>query len=120
MTKRRGKGDGSIYQRESDQMWVGYARTGDKGKRKYVYAKTKKEVSAKLKLLQKEIDNRTVVTAKAETVESFLTYWLSIRRGRKDIKESTHNNYEAHLKPMLPCIGHINLTKLTINTLQQM
>jgi hypothetical protein len=42
MTKRRDKGDGSIYQRASDKKWVGYARL-DQGKKKYVYGNTKAE-----------------------------------------------------------------------------
>jgi integrase len=120
LTARRGRGDGAIYQRSSDLLWVGYAILPESGKRKYVYSKTRKEVAAKLKLLQKEIDNRTVVTSRPETVEAFLSYWLGIRRGQKNIKISTHNNYENHLKPMYPYIGKIKLAKLTTGTFQQM
>src|SRR5438876_4084708 len=100
-------------------MWVGYARLPEKGKRRYVYAKTKKEVSAKLRQLQREIDAGTLITAKPETVEAYLTYWLSIRSGQ-NIKETTQNNYESHVKSLLPYIGHVRLTKLTTDQLQHM
>jgi integrase len=118
MTKRREKNEGSIYQRSSDDLYVAYARL-ENGKRKYCYDKTRSGVQKKLKALQKEIDARTVVTSKPETVEAFLSYWLGIRRGQKTIKESTHNNYESHLKPVIPYIGSVKLTKLTTDKLQQ-
>ncbi len=116
--RRRGRGDGSIYQR-NDGLWTAYARL-ETGKRRYVYSKTRVEVAQKLKKLQKDIDTRTVVTAKAETVESYLNYWIGIRQGRKDIKPSTIANYRNHLKPVLPHIGHVKLTKLTGDQLQTM
>src|SRR6266496_4031763 len=96
MAKRREKGDGSIYQR-GDGLYVAYARL-ESGKRKYVYDKTRSGVQKKLKLLQKEIDARTVVTARPETVETFLLYWLSVRKGRKDIKASTVDTQRYHLQ----------------------
>jgi integrase len=116
---RRGHGDGSIYQRESDGLWVGYARL-ETGKRRYVYSKTRVEVAQKLKALQKDIDTRTVVTARSETVESYLKYWIGIRQGRRDIKPSTVASYRHHLAPCMQYIGHVKLTKLTPDTLQTM
>ncbi len=49
MTKRRSKGEGTIYQRK-DKRWVGMytLNTLDGTKRKAVYGKSKKEVRAKL------------------------------------------------------------------------
>jgi len=117
--QRRDRGDGALYQRSSDGLFVAYARL-ESGKRKYVYSKTRGEAVKKLKLLQKEIDARTVVTARPETVEAFLLYWLSIRKGRKDIKASTVNTQSYHLKAMYPHVGHIKLAKLTGDHLQRM
>jgi|SRR5450755_300451 integrase len=116
--RRRGRGDGSIYQR-SDGLWTAYARL-ENGQRRYVYSKTRVEVAQKLKKLQKEIDTRTVVTAKAETVESYLKYWIGIRQGRKDIKRSTVANYRHHVTPCLPSIGRVKLHKLTTDQVQTM
>ncbi len=121
--QRRERGDGSIYQRESDGLYVAYARVEDASgqrKRKYVSSKTRSGVAKKLKALQKEIEARTIVTARPETVETFLLYWLSVRKGRKDIKASTVSTQSYHLKAMYPHIGHIKLTKLTGDHLQRM
>jgi integrase len=115
---RRGHGDGSIYQR-GDGLWTAYARL-ETGKRRYVYSKTRAEVALKLKKLQKDIDARTVVTARAETVQAFLQHWLSVRAGRKDIKPGTVASYRNHLVCVFPHIGHVKLTKLTPDTLQTM
>jgi len=115
---RRGRGDGSIYQR-GDGLWTAYARL-ENGQRRYVYSTTRVEVALKLKKLQKEIDSRTVVTAKAETVESYLNYWIGIRQGRKDMKPSTVASYRNHLVCVFPFIGHVKLTKLTGDQLQTM
>jgi len=51
MAKRRGHGEGSIYQRSSDGLWVGSLNLGwvdGKRKRKYVYGKTQADVREQL------------------------------------------------------------------------
>ncbi len=117
MTKRRDKGDGSIYQRASDNKWVGYARI-DQSKKKYVYGNTKAEASKKLKELQRSIEQGTLVTAKAETVEAYLQYWLSIHSAK--IKETSRINYRTNINLCILHIGTIKLTKLTGEHLQKM
>src|SRR6266581_4144665 len=117
MTKRRDKGDGSIYQRTSDGLWVGSARL-DKGKRKYVYGLTKQEATKKLKAVQREIEQGTLVTEKAQKVEAFLHYWLDIHKA--EIAESTYRNYCHLLKQVYPHIGTVILTKLTPDQIQRM
>ncbi len=117
MAKRREKGDGSIYQRSSDKKWVAYAKT-ENGKKKYVYGSTKGEAAKKLKELQRSIEDRTLVTAKAETVETYLRYWLEIHSAK--IKETTAISYRTNIKSCLPHIGHVKLTKLTGEHLQKM
>ncbi len=47
-TKRRGHGEGSIFQAKSDGRWVAALILPD-GKRKYLYGKTRKEAADKLK-----------------------------------------------------------------------
>jgi hypothetical protein len=52
MRKRRGRAEGSIYQRESDGFWVGTTSLGYEGsgkrKRRVVYGATKTDVMEKL------------------------------------------------------------------------
>ena len=117
MTKRRDKGDGSIYQRASDKKWVGYARI-DQSKKKYVYGNTKAEASKKLKELQRSIEQGTLVTAKTEAVEAYLRDWLSIHSAK--IKETTRINYRANINLCIFHIGAITLTKLTGEHIQKM
>ncbi len=55
MAKRRGHGDGSIYQRNADGRWVGVLDLGyrnGKRSRRYVYASTRKEVAVRLERLR--------------------------------------------------------------------
>jgi integrase len=118
MAKRREKGDGSIYQRASDNMYVAYARVPDTNKKKYVYAKTRTEIVKKLKELQKNIDQGTQIDAKSETVQEYLLYWLEVHSAK--IKEATTISYRTHIQTCFPHIGNIKLTKLGGSHLQKM
>jgi hypothetical protein len=55
--KRRGRGEGSIYQRD-DGLWVAVIDLGrdaaNKRRRKFVYGETKAEVQAKLLHMQQQ------------------------------------------------------------------
>ncbi|MCS6881762.1 MAG: hypothetical protein NZU74_10540 [Chloroflexaceae bacterium] len=55
--KRRGNGEGAIYQRESDGKWCASVDLGfinGKRMRKVIYGETRKEVAAKLKALHRD------------------------------------------------------------------
>jgi integrase len=117
MAKRREKGDGSIYQRASDQKWVAYAKI-EEGKKKYVYGNTKAEASKKLKVLQRSIEDKTLILAKTETVEAYLRYWLEVHSAK--VKETTVISCKARIESCISHIGHIKLQKLTGEHLQKM
>lgn len=119
MPKRRGHGEGSVYQRASDGMFVAYARLSN-GKKKYLYDRTRTGVATKLRKLQRDIETQTVVTAKAETVETYLWYWLNIRYEQKQIAESTYRSYQKRISTVCLYIGTVKLTKLTGDKLQVM
>jgi integrase len=61
MARRRGNGEGTIYQRSQDGRWSGVVtvknRLDGRSRRKYVTAKSRAEVSKKLKSLQRQIDD---------------------------------------------------------------
>ena len=109
--KRRGRGEGSIYQR-TDGTWCatvsdGYKANGSR-RRKSVYGATKKEVQEKLKNLH-IIGIRDTTKL---TVGEWLDRWLQVT-AKPSIAPSTYERYEGvvrlHLKPF---IGHMQLAKV--------
>lgn len=76
--RRRGHGEGSIYQR-ADGRWVavidlGYV--GGKRKRKTYYRKTHKEAAGKLNEELSNLRRGGIVASSGTTVEAFLRSWL--------------------------------------------
>jgi integrase len=115
-TKRRGNGEGSIYQRANGRweavITVGYNATG-KRVRRTLYGWTKKEVQDGLTSLQsRKLDGSLSETSKL-TVASFLSRWLETV-ARPGVRATSLANYRRavnnHIAPM---IGGIPLAKLT-------
>lgn len=113
--KRRGRGEGSIFQRP-DGRWcacinLGYDSTG-KRLRRFVYGATKKEVQDELTSLQSKKLTGTLVKVQRQTVGDYLSWWLD-NVAKPRIRATTHNNYETmirvHLKQR---IGGVTLAKL--------
>lgn len=105
MTKRRSKGDGSVYRRK-DGRWVGkYSAETPAGgtKTRYVYAKTRKEAAARLRAALAEREAGMVCDDGALTVGDFLDRWLATVRDT--VKDRTWARHEEvvrlHLKPAL-------------------
>ena len=120
MAKRRGSGEGSIYERKDGrwcaQVSVGYV--GGKLKRKLIYGKTRVEVSETLKRVLRDQQLGLNVAPQRQTVAGFLDSWLTDVVRPKN-REHTYRSYlglaENHLKPG---IGKLNLDKLTPQRLQ--
>ncbi|MDZ4781470.1 MAG: tyrosine-type recombinase/integrase [Planctomycetia bacterium] len=114
-TKRRGNGEGSIYQR-SDGRWCGCINIGYNGagkrQRKVVYGATKKEVQDGLTKLQGKKLGGVLVKVERQTVAEFLTWWLeSVAKGR--IRATTYANYETMIRVHVnPRLGGLALAKL--------
>ena len=112
MTKRRGKGEGSIYRRK-DGSWVAQYMAGSK--RRYIYGSTRKEVAARLSKALAERDSGIVYDSENLKVADYLDRWLDSKRGT--LRERTWRRHEEitrlHLKPS---IGGAKLDKL--NALQ--
>ena len=84
---RRSSGEGSVYQRKSGPkkgLWVAEYKAA--GKRKYLYGKTKKTVTDKLR--EKTLSIREGLDAKAEKMllKEYLDRWLPTVKGT--VKES--------------------------------
>jgi integrase len=108
-------GEGSIYQRSSDGLWVGsayvYTSTGIR-KRKPVYGARFDEVRAKLDRIKGNSANGIPIPDHTITVGDYLDYWLREVVAHK--RATTARGYESavrlHIKPVL---GKKRLDKLT-------
>ena len=112
MGKRRGKGEGSIYQRD-DGRWAGSVDLGfidGKRVRKTFYGATRKAVSSKLKgALGREQAGGLVRTNDVITVGAHLDRWLASVSVRPKTKRQYEQVVRLYLKPAL---GPVRLTRL--------
>ena len=115
--KRRGHGEGSIYQAKSDGRWVA-ALILPNGKRKYLYAKTRKEVADKLKAAMKDLDAGVDLGAGRLTVAQYLDKWLAASV-KPSVKVKTYEGYESIARVrVVPRIGRKQLANVTPLDLQ--
>jgi len=122
MAKRRGHGEGGIYQRESDGKWCASVDLGfvnGKRRRKVMYGKTRKEVADKLKAIHRDQAAGINVATGRQTVKAFLERWLEVSKQRN--KTRTYEGYDRIVALYLvPHLGHIVLGKLTPEHVQTM
>ena len=109
--KRRGRGEGSIYQR-ADGLWVASASAGynAKGKRdrKTAYGKTKREAQAKLRTL---LDDTSDGNVERLTVAQHITRWLGSKKVK--VAPTTHRRYAGLARMhVMPHVGHYRLGDL--------
>src|SRR5262245_11227948 len=94
-SKRRGNGEGSIFQRSNGRwvatMAVGYNANG-KRQRKSVYGKTKKDVQDQLNQLQQRKSTGTLAATTKLTVGQYVDTWLE-NVVRLTVRPSTHRRY---------------------------
>lgn len=114
MTKRRTKGDGSLFQRASDGQWVGrFVVTLPDGRkaRKSIYGRTQKEARIKLAHAMRERDQGTLVMTQT-TLDAWLTYWLDHIASRR-VRPQTMSGYLSKVDTLIrPHLGHHRLTTL--------
>lgn len=121
--RRRGAGEGAIYQRASDGRWVGSVDLGwhgGKRRRRVIYGDTRKEVADRLKELHTQQQAGALLAADRQTVASFLDRWL------EDVVKPTRRirTYEAYCQLtrlyITKTIGHHRLDRLTPQHVQAM
>lgn len=114
--KRRGHGEGSIYQRK-DGRWVASISLEHR-KRKYFYGDTRKEVQEKLKVGLREQQQGTLVTAPQQMLKGFLEQWLE-EVHKPGVRISTYARYRGLLNNhLIPALGNIQLQSLTPQQVQ--
>ncbi len=85
------------------------------------YGKTKREVKEKLKEAQRAIEQGSFITERDQTLETYLHYWLQMRRDSLTIKVSTYASYKSYLRRhVLPALGSITIQKLTGGLIQSL
>ena len=117
--RRRGHGEGAIYQRP-DGRWTAAVELGWQGgkrRRKYVYGRTRREVAQKLRDVQRAHQEGDVLADERTTVERYLTDWLAVVK--PSLRWRTWERYEQYARlHAIPVIGRVRLTKLTPQHLQ--
>lgn len=119
---RRQYGSGSVYQRKSDNRWIGTIQAGwtAKGTRRriVVSGKTKKQAQDKLEAKQRQIIRDGLPThGKRLTVHAWSQEWLKITAAH--LRPGTWvANRSAVNKWMIPTIGHRNLDQLSLGDMR--
>lgn len=115
MAKRRRHGDGSVYRRAQDGLWVGSvelpSRDG-KRRRKVIVRGTEKEANRALRELLADLDKAGDLTTSSPTLTQWLELWQ--KDIAKRLKPRTAAEYAAIVKNYInPSIGSKRLEKLT-------
>ncbi len=117
MTKRRVKGEGSVYRRKDGRCMGEYEDAN--GMKRYITAKTKAEVRQKLRQKLDDRDNGLAYDSERLTVERYMDRWLESIKDR--VRPGTFKPYEAitrlHIKPTL---GRTQLDKLNAMQLEKL
>lgn len=120
--RKRGHGEGTIYQRKDgrwcSQITVRIDPATGKPKRKTLYGRTRREVADELARIRHELATGTYIEPATCTLGEWLDRWMTEYK-KGELKRSTYENYEtiieAHIKPDL---GNIPLAKLQPQMLQ--
>lgn len=116
--KRRGRGEGAIFQR-ADGRWVAQVTLGYNAKGRRVnrikYAGTKGEAQEKLKELQSQDLSANLEAVKKFTVAEYLDHWLSVHEVRPTTRHQYKQVIDNHIKPH---IGGVKLAKLSPSQVQ--
>jgi len=119
-TRKRGRGEGSIYKRK-DGRWTAAVTLGyhnGKLKRKTVYGETRKEVQDKLTIVLRKVQEGIAISNERETLGQFLQAWLK-DVVKPNVRPKTHRTYSDHVKLHIePALGSRPIAKLTPQHIQ--
>ena len=122
MGKRRGKGEGSIYQRE-DGRWIGAVDLGwseGRRSRKVVNGRTRAEVVKRLQELQPTLAQGLTLAPDRLTVGAYLSEWAATRLPGS-VSLRTEALYLRAVNDYInPSIGRVRLTRLAPSDVSRM
>lgn len=119
---RRSPGDGTLFQRKSDLLWIaGYTVLIDgKPVQKRVSSKTRNGAIQKRKELKKQLDAGIMPGAIGIRLDKWLDHWLETIKKPK-VDPTTYRYYELSVRVYVkPTIGHIRLDRLTTGDVRRM
>src|SRR5262245_60430929 len=112
--RRRGRKEGSIYQR-ADGRWTAVVSVGyrnGKRVRKQLYGATRGEVQGKLTKTLNDQQLGLPVGMKPQTVGTFLTGWLK-GTAKPRLRPRTFSDYKSIVeKHLIPALGKVSLQRL--------
>jgi integrase len=112
--KRRGYGEGSIFQR-ADRRWTGtidLGFAGGKRRRKSVYGKSKREVQVKLAAARRKADDNNPLPNERLTLAAYLRQWVADIGQR--VRPHTQSWYGDMLRlHIIPGLGQRPLARLS-------
>lgn len=117
-TRRRGSGEGGLYQRSSDGMWCASIELpiGEDGqrRRRVVCRRLKADARDELRKIQDQLaEQGDIIVSGAMTLEKWITYWLK-EIAPKKIRPNTLSSYRSPIENhIIPAIGRHQLAKLT-------
>jgi len=120
--RRRGRGDGSIYQRQ-DGRWTAVATIGyrsGKRVRKTIYGASKAQVRDKLNRLLTNLQDGLEPPPAKQTVKQFLEHWIE-NVAKPRLRPRTFIGYKKIVElHVVPALGHLRLHALNPQQVQSM
>lgn len=115
-TRRRGHGEGSIFQR-ADGRWAASIDLGwqdGKRTRKTIYGATQKDVLAKMKTAVRERERGKDLSKPQQTLGVFTAQWLADIEAAGNLAPKTLDQYQRLTRlHIVPALGQVKLEKLT-------
>jgi integrase len=130
-TKRRAPGDGGLFKRKSDDMWIGSVEipsADGKRRQKRVSSKDYRTAKAKLDDLRAQIRDGHIAISSTTTVQGWLRRWVDEIRG-PHIRPKTFDYYDEairlHICPQIvrggtKSFGQLRLAQLTSQDVRDM
>jgi integrase len=118
MGRKRGNGEGSVYQRQ-DGRWEGSMTVDAFGRRRWFLGRTRQEAARKLGDALKQHNDGAPVPGGRQTVAEFLAGWLE--GTRPSLRPGTWLRYEEYVRlHVVPALGKVPLARLTPQQLQRL
>lgn len=113
---KRSKGDGSVYQRKSDGMWVGSIELPShdgRRRRKVITRNSETKAKAELSKLRSDKQTHGDLPTAGQTLATWMDYWFREIALRK-VRPKTAGVYRTMINQyIVPAIGRTRLDKLT-------